>query len=276
MDIQDDQCLECGSQLVGKLATHHLYDFLDLAVDDVTVSLHFAFAHVIEDLFDSFCPVNLVDSKNDLTGPFCNPLASFVVVVILDRVEGEDLEGLSHDFFDFEHPLFDIAFLITFIDINLTAKLDNLRLGGDHRCDLLLVAKADFLDTFEALVHMLLNERWVLGLSQNHEQVFVREEIESREHETLFFEILVERSQDSFELLVGSDKLSLERLTLSQVKDTWLSLDLVHDHLPQFVNVLESSELSSQSLADILGTEDGFEVHPLLLTLIYLYDYVLH
>ena len=76
--------------------------------------------------------------------------------------------------------------------------------------------------------------------------------------------------------MVGADELGLERFTLGQVKDPWFSLDLVHDHSPQFVDILEGRQFGSQSLANILRTEDRFEVHPLLLTLVYLYNNVLH
>lgn len=38
---------------------------------------------------------------------------------------------------------------------------------------------------------MLLHECWVLGLSQDHEQVLVGEEVESRENKSLLLEVLV-------------------------------------------------------------------------------------
>ena len=122
--IQDDKSLERGSKLCSQFTSHHLYDFLNLAVDDITIGLHFAFTHVIKDLFDTLGPVNLIDSKNNLAGPLCNPLSSLIIVVVLDRVERQKLERLSHDSFNFEHPLLDIALLVAFIDINLSAQFN--------------------------------------------------------------------------------------------------------------------------------------------------------
>ena len=124
MYIKYDKSLKCRSKLRCQLSTHHLYNFLNLTVNDITIGLHFSLAHVIKDFFDSLGPINLIDGKDNLTGPFRDPFSSLVVVIVLNRIEREKLERLSHDSFDLKHPLLDIAFLVTLVDINLSAQLD--------------------------------------------------------------------------------------------------------------------------------------------------------
>jgi hypothetical protein len=84
VDINHDHSLESNPSTNGEITSHKLYNFFNLVVKLLNVSLETLL--LLDGLLDTLSPVDLIDSQNDLTGPVTDPLGTFGDVVIFERV----------------------------------------------------------------------------------------------------------------------------------------------------------------------------------------------
>lgn len=97
--------------------------------------------------------------------------------------------------------------------INGSDQLDTLILLADDLSDLVFLAlsklfvrvasELDFVNAFKALFKVFLNVARLLGLSQDLNQILIRQEEEAREVDSLGLKVLVQVLLDVFELEVG-------------------------------------------------------------------------
>lgn len=80
--IDDDHGFEGDAGSNCQVTPHKLYDLFDLIVELLDVGLKTLV--LLNCLFHTFCPVNLVDSEHNLTRPVTNPFGSLSSVVILE------------------------------------------------------------------------------------------------------------------------------------------------------------------------------------------------
>ena len=146
-------------------------------------------------IFDGFlsfeCPVHLIDSEDDLTGPLDDPLGTWdffeILLTGLDQVEQRGAHLALH----FEQPQLHVALLVAFVHIHSLREINDFTLSTHHGLDLLLLGKHHGINAFEAFAHMRLHERWVFRLRQDLEQIVIRQEEEAGEALTLLTEVVI-------------------------------------------------------------------------------------
>lgn len=123
MNINDDQSFQSDTDSYWQFTSDQLDQVFNLSVElvsvvDKTVILG-------DSLFNSNCPIDLIDGQNNLARPSADPLITSVVDIISKRLAALRSESLTHDRFNFKHPLFDVALFFSFVHINWLVELNN-------------------------------------------------------------------------------------------------------------------------------------------------------
>lgn len=170
---------------------------------------------------------DLRHGQYDLTRPTCKPADSRLVKItralaeviscILNSYRREVAQSLRNHVLDacfhlelkLVEPLFNFA--VVFVGVNRFDQLNLLAFLADKLRDLVFLhlsigasdrSKRHFVNAFEALLKMLLDVLWLLRLTQNLNQVLIRQEEESGEVVALGLQVLIEILLDILKLVV--------------------------------------------------------------------------
>lgn len=126
--------------------------------------------------------------------------------------------------------------------------------------------EAKSVSTFEDLLNVLLDRFGILSLTNNFQEIIVREEVESGEESSLTLQELIQVLLNVLELSVEFLKNINETLDNERTIGILLLVDALHFLLEVSVNLGENRTLTRQLLRNILlASEDALEVGPLAL-----------
>mmetsp|Transcript_24998 Transcript_24998/g.71872 ORF Transcript_24998/g.71872 Transcript_24998/m.71872 type:complete len:360 (-) Transcript_24998:1877-2956(-) len=172
-------------------------------------------------------------------------------------------QACDHGGLDLAQPLLDVPLLVPGHHVDGSEQVDDLALDGHHRFDnLVLVIEADGVDTLKTLPHVRLHGSGILRLRQDHQQLVVRQEEESRKRKALGLEIVVQALLNRVQDLVGIRHICQQAFDVGNVEDVRILHHSCHRRAPERINALELLGLGRHLADNILGTEDGLEVEP--------------
>ena len=168
MHLKDDQSFQSNSKHRREGSSDHLDDLVDvishmlLKGDKIVIT---------KGIFNTPRPVDLINSKNNLTRPLINPLIHLNLLIIGIRFLSFASECLDHDVFDLKHPDFDITFFVSFIDNNFAHQCNFFLFSRNNSVNSFIFVKANSLNAFETFVHVGLNSSWIFGLCKKHQKI---------------------------------------------------------------------------------------------------------
>jgi hypothetical protein len=153
--------------------------------------------------------------------------------------------------FNFKHPVFNIALLVTFIDIDWLDEIYFFLLCGDHAHNMVFFTENNLRNSFKTLVHVCLNQTWVFSLGQDLQEIVIGQEEESCKNNSLCLQEIVKLLLNLVKVSVVVFELLFNLFLLKQFDNTWLILNAHHDEFPMSINILEHLVFQWHSRRDI-------------------------
>ena len=248
-----------GEDVGGELVKHVRHVLLDGACVVAGGQLGLHQAH----------PLHLNGKSDDLCRGLLDPLAKARAGLgdaLNTRADAGAQRG-DHGVLELREPLVDREA----VGVEGLVELYSLRLGADHRLEqaglLLGGLDGERRETAEHLLEVLGDEEGVLAVTDNLEQVFVSDEVETREAAALGLEVLAERLLDHVELAANLLERLQNLINGDEAEDgDALSLGLGHERNELFARAVELRGLGGQLVADLnAAAEDTVKVDPLAL-----------
>jgi len=119
----------------------------------------------------------------------------------------------------------------------------------------------------EALPDVLVDDERVLGLTENFDELVVRQEVEPWEYPPFTFEIDRQRLLYFFEDMVGRLEPCLVYVRFNTVPNGWILVEILHLHTPGTIHTLELLTFDGHLFLNVAARKDWLEVHPSRLAL---------
>ncbi len=91
-------------------------------------------------------------------------------------------------------------------------------------------------DALEAFAQMVLNAKWIFGLTENMKEVIIREKEKPWKSHSFGVQIVIQTLLDPLNHLVALLEILKESCLKTGIKDIWVLMRALHDVAPELVN----------------------------------------
>lgn len=93
---------------------------------------------------------------------------------------------------------------------------------------------------------------WVFCLSQDHQQIFVCNEIESWEDKSFLFQVVIKRLLNLVQVFIRLDEIERNVFPFAKFKNCWFIIDSFHSFCPKVVDPFEPVTFFGKLLVNVV------------------------